>query len=86
MARSAPDAPGTNPGPGATCSPDTDDNIYDDPDPSAARYVGKHPGTIGIREGALGLIGGTGNSVLVHRDHSVLRAWMPPGQFHARSR
>ena len=34
-----------NPGPDAKCSPDTDANIFDNPDPSAADYIGKHPGT-----------------------------------------
>lgn len=29
----------------STCKPDSDDNIYDNPDPSAADYIGKHPGT-----------------------------------------
>lgn len=27
------------------CRPGTDDNIFDDPDPNSARYMGKHPGT-----------------------------------------
>src|SRR5215469_4196764 len=29
----------------STCKPDSDDNIYDNPDPGAADYIGKHPGT-----------------------------------------
>jgi hypothetical protein len=26
------------------CEPDSDENIFDDPDPSSPRYIGKHPG------------------------------------------
>src|SRR5713101_4608060 len=29
----------------STCTPDSDANIYDNPDRSAADYIGKHPGT-----------------------------------------
>ena len=28
-----------------TCTPDSDGNIYNSPDPSSPRYIGKHPGT-----------------------------------------
>ncbi|MGB7849052.1 MAG: hypothetical protein WBL63_25800 [Candidatus Acidiferrum sp.] len=27
------------------CRPDTDDNIFDDPNPRSERYIGRHPGT-----------------------------------------
>ena|SRR5437016_364388 len=27
------------------CKPDTDDNIFDSPDPDSPRFIGKHPGT-----------------------------------------
>jgi hypothetical protein len=32
------------PNPGMPCTPNTDKNIYDNPDPTAADYIGKHPG------------------------------------------
>ena len=32
------------PNPGMPCTPDTDNNIYDNPDPTAPDYIGKHPG------------------------------------------
>jgi hypothetical protein len=28
-----------------TCTPDSDTNIFDDPDPASEHYIGKHPGT-----------------------------------------
>lgn len=28
-----------------TCTPDTDDNIFDDPDPNSNKYIGHHPGS-----------------------------------------
>ena len=28
-----------------TCTPDSDANIFDDPDPASEHYIGKHPGT-----------------------------------------
>jgi len=34
-----------NPDPLGTCNPGTDDNIFDNPDPNAEDYIGKHPGT-----------------------------------------
>jgi hypothetical protein len=33
-----------NPDPQGTCQPGTDDNIFDNPDPAAGDYIGKHPG------------------------------------------
>jgi len=33
-----------NPDPQGTCNPSTDDNIFDNPDPGAKDYIGKHPG------------------------------------------
>jgi hypothetical protein len=27
------------------CNPDTDDNIFDSPDPNSSKFIGKHPGT-----------------------------------------
>jgi hypothetical protein len=32
------------PNPGLPCQPDTDANIFDNPDPNAADYIGNHPG------------------------------------------
>jgi hypothetical protein len=34
-----------NPNNGATCTPDSDTNIFDGANPTAADYIGKHPGT-----------------------------------------
>ena len=33
------------PSPGTPCIPDSDGNIFDNPNPSASDYIGKHPGT-----------------------------------------
>lgn len=33
-----------NPDPRGTCQPGTDDNIFDNPNPAAEDYIGKHPG------------------------------------------
>ncbi len=33
------------PNPGAACTPDTDANIFDNADPTAPDFIGKHPGT-----------------------------------------
>jgi hypothetical protein len=33
------------PNPGQPCTPDSDSNIFDSADPTAADYIGKHPGT-----------------------------------------
>jgi hypothetical protein len=35
----------SSPNPGMPCMPNSDANIFDNPDPFAADYVGKHPGT-----------------------------------------
>ena len=39
--------PGGSPsaGPNIPCTPDSDSNIFDSPDPKAADYIGRHPGT-----------------------------------------
>jgi hypothetical protein len=34
-----------NAGPNIPCVPDSDSNIYDNPDPHSPRYIGRHPGT-----------------------------------------
>jgi hypothetical protein len=33
------------PNPGQSCTPDSDANIFDGPDPTKPDYIGKHPGT-----------------------------------------
>lgn len=39
--------PGGSPsaGPNIPCTPDSDNNIFDSPDPTATDYIGRHPGT-----------------------------------------
>jgi hypothetical protein len=43
--QSAPNPGGSSVGPNILCTPKSDSNIFDGSDPTAADYIGKHPGT-----------------------------------------
>jgi hypothetical protein len=43
--QSSPNPGGSAVGPNIPCTPDSDTNIYNSPDPSSSRYIGHHPGT-----------------------------------------
>ena len=43
--QSSPNPGGSRVGPTVPCTPDSDSNIYNSPDPSNPRYIGRHPGT-----------------------------------------
>ena len=43
--QSAPNPGGSSVGPNILCTPKSDSNIFDSSDPTAADYIGKHPGT-----------------------------------------
>jgi hypothetical protein len=42
--QSDPNPGGSYIGPNVACTPDSDANIYDSPDPTSPRYIGRHPG------------------------------------------
>jgi hypothetical protein len=42
---SSPNPGGSYVGPQVPCAPNSDSNIYNSPDPSSSRYIGRHPGT-----------------------------------------
>ena len=42
---SSPNPGGSSVGPQVPCAPNSDSNIYNSPDPSSPRYIGRHPGT-----------------------------------------
>src|SRR5215472_8505436 len=42
---SSPNPGGSSVGPQVPCTPNSDSNIYNSPDPSSPRYIGRHPGT-----------------------------------------
>src|SRR5262249_30035339 len=43
--QSSPNPGGSSVGPQVKCTPNSDANIYNSPDPSSPRYIGRHPGT-----------------------------------------
>jgi hypothetical protein len=43
--QSSPNPGGSAVGPQVPCAPNNDSNIYNSPDPSSPRYIGRHPGT-----------------------------------------
>jgi hypothetical protein len=43
--QSSPNPGGSYVGPQVPCAPNSDSNIYNSPDPSSPRYIGRHPGT-----------------------------------------
>jgi hypothetical protein len=43
--QSSPNPGGSAVGPNIPCTPDSDSNIYNSPNPSSPRYIGRHPGT-----------------------------------------
>jgi hypothetical protein len=43
--QSSPNPGGSAVGPQVPCAPNSDSNIYNSPDPSSPRYIGRHPGT-----------------------------------------
>jgi hypothetical protein len=43
--QSAPNPGGSAVGPNIPCVPDSDTNIYDDPNPNSPHYIGRHPGS-----------------------------------------
>jgi hypothetical protein len=43
--QSSPNPGGSAVGPQVPCEPNSDSNIYNSPDPSSPRYIGRHPGT-----------------------------------------
>jgi len=43
--QSDPNPGGSSVGPQIACKPNSDSNIYNSPDPSSPRYIGRHPGT-----------------------------------------
>jgi hypothetical protein len=43
--QSAPNPGGSSLGPTVPCTPNSDSNIYNSPDPTSPRYVGRHPGS-----------------------------------------